>query len=125
MTNVYVHVNNDEADRILVDPAYKLEKMQKQYQSFYSHLAAYSEISAQGKEIMFRVKQPLAKEIYESWYQVEKEIKKFDRIWNKVEKFDARHMSDPDNHERRQARLDERKKERDNHFVVFTGGLSE
>jgi len=73
----------------------------------------------------FKVKQPLAKEIYESWYQVEKEIKKFDRIWNKVEKFDARHMSDPDNHERRQARLEERKKERNNHFIVYTGGLSE
>jgi len=25
-TNVYVHVNSDEADRILVDPAYKLER---------------------------------------------------------------------------------------------------
>jgi hypothetical protein len=24
-TNVYIHVNPDEADRILVDPAYKLE----------------------------------------------------------------------------------------------------
>lgn len=44
MTNIYVQVNNDEADRILVDPAYKLEKMQKQYQSFYSYLSAYSKI---------------------------------------------------------------------------------
>lgn len=26
-TNVYIHVNSDEADRILVDPAYKLEKL--------------------------------------------------------------------------------------------------
>jgi hypothetical protein len=26
-TNVYIQVNPDEADRILVDPAYKLEKM--------------------------------------------------------------------------------------------------
>ena len=25
-TNVYIHINPDEADRILVDPAYKLEK---------------------------------------------------------------------------------------------------
>ena len=29
-TNVYIHVNNDEADRILIDPAYKMEKMKVQ-----------------------------------------------------------------------------------------------
>jgi len=37
-TNIYVHVNNDEADRILVDPAYKLEKMTKYQESYYSYL---------------------------------------------------------------------------------------
>jgi hypothetical protein len=25
-TNVYIHVNNDEGDRIMIDPAYKMEK---------------------------------------------------------------------------------------------------
>jgi len=54
----------------------------------------------------------MAKEIYESWYNVEKEIMKFDRLWNKVEKFDARHMNDPSNHERREARMQMRIGER-------------
>lgn len=30
---------------------------------------------------------------------------KFDRIFNKVEKFEARHMTDVKNHERREKRL--------------------
>ena len=28
-TNVWIHVNPDEADRILVDPAYKLERLKE------------------------------------------------------------------------------------------------
>lgn len=60
----------------------------------------------------YKTKQPMAKEIYESWYNVEKEIMKFDRLWNKVEKFDARHMTDPANHERREARMSARIGER-------------
>jgi hypothetical protein len=35
---------------------------------------------------------------------------KFDRIFNKVEKFDARAMTDPYNHERREKRMLEKKK---------------
>ena len=28
-TNIYIHANNDEADRIMIDPAYKLEKLKE------------------------------------------------------------------------------------------------
>jgi len=71
------------------------------------------------------VKRPLSKEIYKSWYNVEKEIKKFDRIWNKVEKFNSRHMNDPDNHERREARMLHLKGDRNQNHVFFVGGLTE
>lgn len=37
---------------------------------------------------------------------------KFDRVFNKVEKFDARAMTSPHNHERREKRMLERKRER-------------
>lgn len=40
-TNVYVHVNNDEADRILIDPAYKLERLKEVNEKVYAFQASY------------------------------------------------------------------------------------
>jgi hypothetical protein len=51
------------------------------------------------------MKQPVGRDIYESWYNIEKSIMKFDRMFNKVEKFEARHMTDVANHERRERRM--------------------
>jgi hypothetical protein len=47
--------------------------------------------------------------MYENWFNIEKSIIKFDRIFNKVEKFEARSMTDPINHERREKRMLQRK----------------
>lgn len=53
-------------------------------------------------------------------------IAKFDRIFNKVEKFNARKLSDPDNYERRERRMQERKQERwVQNYTYFFGGLTE
>ena len=35
-TNVWIHVNPDEADRILVDPAYKLERLKEAHEKLYA-----------------------------------------------------------------------------------------
>lgn len=43
-TNVYIHVNSDEADRILVDPAYKLERLKEAHEKLYAMHEAYKEI---------------------------------------------------------------------------------
>lgn len=40
-TNVYIHVNADEADRILVDPAYKLERLKEAHEKIYAMHEAY------------------------------------------------------------------------------------
>lgn len=51
---------------------------------------------------------------------------KFDRIFNKVEKFDARAMTDPINHERRERRLLDKKRERwVTNYTFFFGNLTE
>ncbi len=51
---------------------------------------------------------------------------KFDRIFNKVEKFDARAMTDPYNHERREKRMLEKKRERwVKNYTYFFGNLTE
>ena len=37
----YIHVNNDEADRILIDPAYKLERLKEVNEKVYAFAEAY------------------------------------------------------------------------------------
>lgn len=69
---------------------------------------------------------PFGKDLYETWWKIEKSIRKFDRIFNKVEKFDARKFTDPENHERREKRMLERKRQRQTeHYTYFLGGLTE
>lgn len=43
-TNTYIQINPDEADRILVDPAYKLEKTKEAYEKLYALHEAYKEV---------------------------------------------------------------------------------
>lgn len=51
---------------------------------------------------------------------------KFDRIFNRVEKFNARHMTDVKNHERREKRMIERRNERwSKNYTYFFGNLTE
>ena len=125
-TNVYIHVNNDEADRILIDPAYKMEKMKEAHEKVYALTEAYQRVEDQFKRLTFQQKVPFGRDMYESWWKIEKSIRKFDRVFNKVEKFNARSMTDPVNHERREKRMLERKSERwARNYTYFFGSLTE
>ena len=42
---------------------------------------------------------------YETMIEVEKAILKMDRLFNRVDKFNARKFIDPENHERREKRM--------------------
>jgi hypothetical protein len=64
--------------------------------------------------------------MYENWWRIENSIKRFDRIFNKVEKFGRRKFIDPENHERRETRMLERKRKRwQDNYTYFFGGLTE
>lgn len=57
---------------------------------------------------------------------VETQIKRLDRVFKKVQRFEARKFVDRDNHERREARMLQKKAERsDGKYTLFVGGLSE
>jgi len=126
-TNVYIHVNNDEADRILVDPAYKLERLKEAHEKLYAMHEAYKEVDRQmaGQRIALPV--AYGRDLYETWYEIEKSIAKFDRLFNKVEKFNARKLSsDRESHERRERRMTDRARERTHdNFAFFFGNLTE
>ena len=125
-TNVYIHANNDEADRIMIDPAYKMEKLKEAYEKVYAYNEAWRIVDQQMQGLSYQVKQPVGRDIFESWYDIEKSIMKFDRIFNRVEKFNARHMTDVKNHERREKRMLERKNDRwSKNYTYFFGNLTE
>jgi hypothetical protein len=124
-TNVYVHVNPDQADHMLVDPAYKLQKLEEAYERLEALMRTYRRID---EESQVYVQLPIAtsRTLYSNWFEIEKSIRKLDRWFLKVEKFNARQFIDSDNHERRERRMIERKRDRwaDN-YTYFFGGLSE
>ena len=126
-TNVYIHVNPDEADRILVDPAYKLERLKEAHEKLYAMHEAYKEVDRQLAKQRIALPIPFGRDQYETWFEIEKSIAKFDRLFNKVEKFNARKLSsDPETHQRRERRMTERiqKRQTDN-FTFFHGNLTE
>lgn len=124
----YVMVNNDEADHIMVDPAYRMQKY-KEYEDYMLKFnLVHDEVSKQYQYIKQsdRDKVAIPRDVYETWYQVEKAIQKFDRVFNRYEKFVARALFDPENHERRERRMNERKEARNrNNFTYFFGDLTE
>ena len=126
-TNVYIHVNPDEADRILVDPAYKLERLKEAHEKLYAMHEAYRTVDRQMASQRIQLPVPYGRDLYETWYDIEKSIAKFDRMFNKVEKFNARKLSsDPATHERREKRMMERKKTRvTDNFTFFLGNMTE
>lgn len=125
-TNVYIHVNSDEADRILVDPAYKLERLKEAHEKLYAMHEAFKAVDKQLAPQRITFPETYSRENYETWYEIERSIRKFDRLFNKVEKFNGRKFSDPDNHERREKRMTERKQKRwVENYTYFFGGLTE
>lgn len=87
---------------------------------------AYVEVEKQLDKQRLLIKSPYGKDLYETWFNIEKAIRKLDRMFNKVEKFHTRKFSDPVNHERREKRMIERKSERwNNNFTFFFGELTE
>jgi hypothetical protein len=49
---------------------------------------AYKEVDKQLAKHRLFVPVPYGKDLYETWFEIERSIRKFDRIFNKVEKFD-------------------------------------
>jgi hypothetical protein len=124
-TNVYVHVNPDEADHMLVDPAYKLEKLEHAYERLEAMFRAYRRVEKES-QLAFVTPTQTSMTIYDNWYEIERSIRRLDRLFLKVEKFHARQFIDSGNHDRREQRMLNRKRDRwTDNYTYFFGGLSE
>lgn len=124
--NIYVKVNNDEADRHMVDPAYKMDWLKTAHEKNSAFMEAYRRVDEQMRDQTFVKKIPFSRDLYETWYGIEQSIHKFDRVFNKVEKFNGRALNDPENHIRRENRMIKKRNERwDNNYTYFFGNLTE
>lgn len=101
---VYIMIDEDIKDRLLVDPAYRLEYFKKAGDAFISLQMAYQRVQQDLHLGYYKNPVQIGRGTYETWVDVERSIAKFDRIWNKVEKFSARKFADRANHERREKR---------------------
>jgi len=124
---VYNLVNPDEHDRLLTDPAYRLERTKKLEEKFYVYIYSLKEIEKEYTANFGPVPRfPVNKVDYETLIDVEKAIMKLDRLFRKVDKFNNRKYVDRENHERREKRMQERAKERwESNYAFFYGGLTE
>lgn len=124
----YVFVNGDEADHIMTDPAYRMERYKELEQDYFKFNMVSQEIERQRKLLRNKEKDTLLmpRDTYETWIQVEKAILRFDREFNRFEKFAGRALFDAENHERRERRMLEKKSKREEeNYTFYFNGLSE
>lgn len=124
---VYNLVNPDEHDRLLTDPAYRLERTRLLEEKLRVMAFSFREVEKEYEKNFGPVNRwPIAKTDYETLIDAELTIRRLDRIFERVYKFNARQFVDPANHARREKRMQQRKKLRwDSNYTVFVGGLTE
>jgi len=124
--NVYSLVNIDDHDRILVDPAYRLEKLrimeEKTQMAAYSfHLLDQHYTSINPDPIS-----PVNPVDYENLHEAEQSISRIDRVLKRSARYSARQFLDTENHDRREIRMRERSSGRViDSYTIYFGGLSE
>ena len=122
---VFSLVNPDQHDRILTDPAYRIQKLSEIDEKFkiYNYIDNQFEDQRDAEK---KTRTPISKLDYENFFEIELAIKKLDRHFRKVAKFDSRKYVDPENHERRERRMLAREKQRwDGAYTLYSGSLTE
>ena len=101
----------------------------KQIENYYKQITLVdNEIKNQISQInsAFQNKETIVKEVFERWFEVERAILTYDRIFNRYEKFSGRALFDPENHNRREQRMQERIAARNNeNYTYYFNGLTE
>jgi hypothetical protein len=124
---IYSLVNNDDHDRILTDPAYRMEKTLKSEELFKIYAKSLQQLDDQYNETHGIMPiYPMNRVDYATLLDTEKAIMKIDRTLKKVTKFNSRKFIDPANHERRESRMSQKAKKRwDKSLSFYYGDLTE
>ena len=124
----YVFVNADEADHIMTDPAYRMERYKELEHDYFKYNMVSQEILRQTKLLRNKERDTIMmpRDTYETWIKVEKSILRFDREFNRYEKFAGRALFDSENHDRRERRMLEKKSKREEeNYTFYFNGLNE
>lgn len=122
---VYSFVGTDDHDRILTDPAYRLQRQSEGELKAKIYLMAMDDYE-NNKIATNPNRIPISKRTYENLLEGEALLRKLDRRFRQVVKFQSRKYVDPVNHERREARMLERSNQRwDSAYTVFSGNLTD
>ena len=118
----YVIVNSDEHDRILTDPAYRIQKLHESHEKLHELHSALLDVEDRllWQNGGFYPKVEYTPEDYKDLVTAETAIRKLDRIFEKVQQFSKRSVLDPDNHERREKRMLERSAERSKNLTIYS-----
>lgn len=124
--SVWSLMNPHDHDRMLVDPAYRLQKlkeMEDASQAFAWSMSALKELSdSQHKQAVLAA----TTTEYANMVEAEESIERIDRIFRRTTKFASRQFLDVENHERREKRMRETSNNRvTDSYTVYFGGLTE
>lgn len=101
---VYSLINPDDHDRVLTDPAYRMQRVTEGDLKAKVYLMAMEDYEHE-KLVKSPYRHPISKTTYENLIESELIIKKLDRSFRKVLKFESRKYVDRANHPRREARM--------------------
>ncbi|CAM6000711.1 unnamed protein product [Sphagnum balticum] len=92
---MWIMLSSDEHDRILTDPAYRIQRKSETDLKAKIYVLAMEEYEKE-KEINNPWREPLSKLEYENLIQAEVIIRKLDRQFRQLTKFHARNFANPD-----------------------------
>jgi hypothetical protein len=119
--SAYILVNADDHDRILTDPAYRMQKLREGHETAQAVHQALIEVE---DRILWQrggsyPPVTFTKADYEDLITAELAIRKLDRVYEKIKKFHKRKILEPDDHDRREQRMNARAAERQQHFTQY------
>mmetsp|Transcript_33910 Transcript_33910/g.59107 ORF Transcript_33910/g.59107 Transcript_33910/m.59107 type:complete len:424 (+) Transcript_33910:49-1320(+) len=119
----YVIVNADDHDRIITDPAYRLQKIADSERTFGDvHSAMFLQEQAfLNQNGGYYPKVEYSPQMYDDLIETDKAIRKLDRVIKKVHKYNIRAQINPEHHDRREARMLERAAKREEDLLVCIG----
>lgn len=119
-------INPDDHDRMIVDPAYRLEKLQQAENVGNAVVTSMRILDDTYLHENPSDRKPMSMTDYENLHEAEVSIARLDRIFNKASRFASRQFLDLENHERREKRMRENAhlRTRDSYSVYF-GGMTE
>lgn len=122
---VFGLIGNDDHDRLLTDPAYRMEKLALADSKAKIYILAMEDYERE-KLVTSPYREPINKQDYENLIEAEATILKLDRLFRKLVKFHSRKYIDPVNHPRREKRMLDKSNARwDNAYTIFTNDLTE